>query len=122
MILNSTKTTYSDAKPYHCKICKKLAKTNYYGNKRMVDKKLCFTCNFWDKYCESDKIKKSIRIDGVHYMLGDKKKPNKWNGFGGRKFKIKMNNGTIIDTCDLWYQGEIPSHFRDKLTDNAIFI
>lgn len=108
--------------PYNCTVCSVLENANYTDNQRMVEKNLCFHCNFWDEYCQQEKLSKSIRIKGFHFMLGDKKEPDKWNGFGGRWFKIKMNNEQIIDTCDLWCQGEISKYFRDKLSDNAEFI
>ena len=33
-----------------------------------------------------------------------------------------MNDGKVIETCDLWCQGTIPDSFSDKLPNNAEFI
>ena len=108
-------TTYPDVSPYKCKICEKQESAKYFNNRRMVDEQLCFGCNFWDEY--TYRIDESIRINGTHYMLGD----GKGGGFGGRKFVIKMNDGKIVETNDLWYQGVIPEYFKSKLPDNATF-
>ena len=41
-------------------------------------------------------------------------------GLNGALFKIKMNDGEIIETNNLWYNGEIP---KDRnIQDNAVFI
>jgi hypothetical protein len=113
--------SYKNVTPYNCCLCGEHEEAHYVGNKRMVDAKLCFTCNFWDEL--TTQASKTIRIEGTHYMNGpNAKKPHKYNGFAGRKFTIKMNSGEIIETCDLWYQGEIPTRFRDKMPDNATFV
>ena len=92
--------------------------------KIMIDEKVCFKCAFW-----LDKIKNPssnrIIIHNNHYMNSgrvDKKTARGFIGFGGRDFKIKMDDGIIIETNNLWHQGEIPLRFRDQLPDNAIFI
>lgn len=113
--------SYKNVTPYNCRLCGGHETANYYGNKRMVDAKFCFHCNFWDEL--SVKVATTIRIEGVHYMNGpNAKKPHQYNGHGGRNFIIKMNSGEVIETCDLWCQGSIPTRFRDKMPDNATFV
>lgn len=41
---------------------------------------------------------------------------------GGRKFHIQMHDGQVIETTELWHQGTIPEHFRERLPDNANFL
>lgn len=121
MKLNARQNAYEDVTPYKCVMCEEHEEAHYFNNKRMVDSKLCFTCNFWDELVEQ--VDKTIRIKGNHYMLGaNGNKPGPYNGFGGRKFTIRMNRGEIIETCDLWYQGAIPETFKDKMPDNATFV
>lgn len=117
--------TIKNVKPYECCLCNESEEANYFDNKRMVDKQFCFNCNFWDERVEDYIRGESIVIRGLHYMDAGKK-PNQdrgeFRGFGGRIFKIKMFNGKIIETNDLWHQGTIPELFKDKLKDNAEFM
>jgi hypothetical protein len=89
---------------------------------RMKAKSLCFTCNFWDEIVES--IGDYFIINGNSYCDGgrDAKTPASWRGFGGRKHKIKCNDGRIVESVDLWTQGPVPENFKNKLKDNAEFI
>lgn len=48
--------------------------------------------------------------------------PSAWRGFGGSKFKVKMNDGRVFETTNLWCQGHITPQWKDKLPDNAEFI
>lgn len=97
---------------------------------------LCTSCDHWERLYEgrrrNDVI--SIRVNGRHYqtaLQSINKPPGKYAGFGGRKFvvRIKSPHTTLVDcithefyTCDMWTQGVIPEHFRDKLPDNAEFL
>lgn len=116
---NKHHNSYENVPPYNCVVCGKEETAHYFDNKSMVENKLCFTCQFWTEYVAKEK--NSIRIDGNHYMVGSATTPHRYNGFGGRKFRIRKNDGTVIETCDLWSQGPISEHFRDKLPDNAEF-
>ena len=41
-------------------------------------------------------------------------------GHSGREFIIKMNDGRIIETNNLWYNGEVPK--ERNVADNAVFL
>lgn len=85
------------------------------SEKTTMDKhRVCFSCAFW---INRTKDKNPIVIDGVRYALGS----GSAGGMGGRKFTIKMNNGKIIETHDLWCRGDVPEHFKDRIKDNAEF-
>ena len=43
-----------------------------------------------------------------------------FRGFGGKRFKIKMHSGKIIETTNLWHQGRIPDEVYTG--DNAEFL
>jgi hypothetical protein len=45
----------------------------------------------------------------------------KFRGFGGRRFIIEMEDGTIHVTTNLWCQGGIPEIFRSELPNNSVF-
>jgi len=87
---------------------------------KLLGHSLCFDCNFWREKVE-DRHSFTI-IEGNCYCI----LPNtnsRMRGFGGRKFIIEFfdERPTII-THNLWHQGEIPPHFRDRLQDEANFI
>jgi hypothetical protein len=84
----------------------------------LIAHKLCFNCNFWRQYVGNPK---SIVIDGEHFVDGGKTTLEP-RGHGGRQFKIKMKDGTVIETNNLWYQGKIPPIYRKDIPDNAVFI
>ena len=83
----------------------------------------CFTCSFWLRKInlpEEDEARRVI-VDGQHYRLG-LNNSGPFRGFGGRKFTILFHDGRIVETSNLFHQGEIPIRFRGKLSNNAIFI
>ena len=90
----------------------------------MRDEQLCFSCAFWEVHARNhEKGDDAIIVDGDRYH--DAGNTDKRGGFmchGGRKFKIKMDDGRIIETNNLWHQGDIPEFFRERLKDNAIFV
>lgn len=96
---------------------------------------LCFNCNHWEELYENQNKDDFIdiifiRVNGRHYQCSIKdinKPPTKYAGFGGRKFDVVMKNfhqGADFKfyTCDMWTQGTIPEHYREKLPDNAEFV
>lgn len=100
-----------------CIICGKEIEKSHYMNAVLCSRE-CFNMNFWNE-CIDDK---AIIINGECYHDGGKK-PEGYRGFmghGGALFKIKMNNGEIIETNNLRYNGKIP---KDRnIQDNAVFI
>lgn len=100
-----------------CIICGKEIEKSLYMNADLCSSE-CFGVNFWNE-CLDDK---AIIIDGVCYHDGGKK-PIGYSGFlgfGGAVHKIRMNDGTIIETNNLWYNGKVPEDRNIK--DNAVFI
>jgi len=109
---------------YKCKECgKKVLEKDlhYMDNDRLIKEKLCFTCDFWMKKVKTIKDPNWVRVNNESYYIGDETEKG-FRGFDSRKFIIKFNNGKIIETTNLWHQGEIPQHFRKRLFNNAEFI
>jgi DNA-directed RNA polymerase subunit RPC12/RpoP len=107
-------------KSYICPSCGKSFERrhtpeSYIGNN-------CFDCSFWlGKTDYPDYMKNhQVIINGQHYLFHDTDSFIK--GFGGRRFKIQFFDGRIIETNNLWFQGEIPDQFRSILQDNAVFL
>lgn len=84
---------------------------------------LCFDCDHWtrlfEKYAGGDAV---VRVDGVHYVMGDEDAGRAMRGFGGRAFLIAFHNGRRVWSTNMWCQGDIPDHWRDRLPDNAAFV
>ncbi len=113
--------------------------------KKLIERKECFKCNHWmelvrgktsrcavmlrqevDTIVVADKVAVDIPIaPGTrhHYMIEESndKFPHWNNGFGGTKFKIKFTDGRVVETNNLWHQGQIPERFWDLLPVNAEF-
>ena len=103
---------------YQCIECGDFdAPSNWIGN---PVRRRCFSCDFWEQ-----KVQKGDRvvIDGHCYWIGPEKKgPYEFSGFGGRRFHIRFKDGSEVITHNLWSNGDIPEHYRDRLPDNAEFI
>ncbi len=92
----------------------------------------CFLCNFWADMLSGVNEETRVVVGGTHFIAGawTAEPPaygtEKYNGFGGRKFVVGFtagpNAGRTLTTYDLWHQGPIPAHFRDRLPDNAVFV
>ncbi len=100
-----------------CIICGKELKKSAYTNAVLCSRD-CFDVNFWNENIDDT----AIIINGECYHDGGRK-PSDYRGFlghSGRYFKIQMNDGRIIETNNLWYNGEVPKEREVK--DNACFI
>lgn len=92
---------------------------------KMLERQLCHTCNFWAEWVERKDEPEVARIGGWHYRVHSMTKPGvpaHCKGFGGRLHTVVWDSGWKATTDDLWGQGEIPAHFRDRLPDNAVFV
>lgn len=67
-----------------------------------------------------------IRCNGIHYTIG--KEPSAAElrydrslfGFGGHRFRFRLlATGEIIESHNVWCQGDIPTEYRGLLADNA---
>jgi hypothetical protein len=108
-----------------CRICGKKEDTERWiksAGDEMRKEKLCFTCNYWNGHAKEAASLKSVRAKGIHYWIGNEGSNESMRGFSGRRFKIKFKDGRVVETTNLWYQGEIPEHFKKHLPDNAEFV
>lgn len=107
-----------------CKKCGNLFSVNYMEptKSRLIEKGLCFHCDFWTEKLAIKDIQKVARIDGNHYMIERDDPTAYFKGFGGAEFKIRFNDGREVITHNLWFQGHIPEYFRNDLPNNAVFV
>ena len=90
----------------------------------MIKDKICFKCSHWIGLIEDQTIENRTVVDGRHYIACPKGTVDQYGfrGFGGHNFKIAYFDGRLIESDNVWHQGEIPERFRDRLPDNARFI
>lgn len=75
--------------------------------------------DFWKETLDKD----AIIIGGICYHDdGNVAHPVDTNylGYGGARFHIRMNDGRVINTNNLWYNGPIPAEYA--VHDNAVFV
>jgi len=104
---------------------------------------VAFIRKFWDQKVEwmsngdwtipdkkNEPRQKVARIGGHHYVIGpqptqsmiESNRRSGGLGHGGRKFTIRFLDGEVVETINLWAQGEIDPEYKSVLTDNAEFI
>lgn len=122
----------------NCKLCAKPIDLEEYIPhlpipKLMAEHQLCFSCAFWTKKLAEDRVQNEIAktskpyigdgkpeyfiplvIDGEHRSISSKK------AYGGNTIAILTIEGNVYTPTQVYYQGIIPPHFRDKFPNNAI--
>jgi len=111
-----------------CCECGKEYDTSKTGRgERLAEKKLCFYCDFWMEkiaWTRTERKDQVVRVKGEHYFI-EKDCPKAYQGFlgfGGKKFVIQFHDGRRVVSRNLWSQGTIPEHFRDRIPNNAVFV
>lgn len=103
-----------------CKMCGQFFATHYSDNERMIELNICFGCNHWDLLAER---KDRIIANHTCYSNPGRRNPNEgFLGFGGAEWKIRMDDGTLVETNNLWHNGEIPKRFWERMPDNAMIL
>ena len=109
----------------NCELCgKEMSKPHYSKGDFENVCSDCFKDKFW--MIKIKNYKKSPEnfaiIDHTMYFIGNENENSVFHGFGGRKFRIRFNNGREITTTNLWHNGDIPEKYQPDLKDNAVFI
>lgn len=79
----------------------------------------------WKNQGDLDGNHKVVRCQGQHYWIGSEGLDNKQQplGHGGRKVRITFTDGPhkgqVVDTNNLWSQGDIDPEYIEQLPDNA---
>lgn len=107
-----------------CNECGGIVSLNFVNWKTLKNFGVCIGCNFWLKILNTINDSNRFIINGESYYDDGYKdiKDKHHLGFGGDYYKIRKNDGSIVETNNLWYNGEIPSIFKDRIKDNAEFI
>jgi hypothetical protein len=93
---------------------------------RMLTDKVCFQCGFWFEKIDLDNgpWKDTFVIaNHYHYHIGDEvpKGARGFIGSGGYRYTIEFFDGRVVESNNLWHQGEVPEIFWEKLPNNAVF-
>lgn len=99
-----------------CEICGKEIKESSSYEAILCGADECFHTWFWKNALDDE----AIIIDQNCYHAAPEHDNSGFRGFGGRRFKIRMLSGKIIETTNLWHQGRIPDEFYRS--DNAEFV
>ena len=92
---------------------------------RLLLYRICFSCDHWRGCWQiGQKPESRHRVfvaDGVHYMIDrETNAPAHARGFGGSQFRVRfIDDGTIVESTNVWCQGAIPQLWRVLLPDNA---
>ncbi len=113
--------------PELCRTCGKHVRTTFVPEtqKKLMEKNICFHCNYWEDRCELGKKPHSIVVGHVAYTAHKTQpgEPSSFRGFGGSKFRFRRLGSEEIEECtNMWYQGPIPERYWDRLPDNAEFV
>jgi len=112
---------------FKCKVCGATEKTAEWREscaRELRKHRMCFSCNHWRNQMKWDKERGRYGyaiIDGSHYVL----KPHAEgypSGLCGATNLIKFNDGHEVACDNLWFQGEIPDCWKDRMPDNAKFV
>jgi len=90
----------------------------------LAHNRLCHSCQRWTEIWMDREQPGRVFIEGRSYVIADEDaepKRGPGRGFGGARYKIAFHDGRIVVSTNLWSQGEIPAHFRERLPDNATF-
>ena len=105
----------------NCKICGKNKRKMYIESLNICSAE-CLLESIWQDLILEKDLENHLVINNKHYIVGPEQTKSILRGFNGQKFTIKKDNGEIIETTNLWCQGEVPEKYRDKLVNNAIFL
>lgn len=81
----------------------------------------CFNCNFWLEYSESDRdnLTAVVTHNSRHYVIGREDAGMWGRGYDGRPWTVRFLDGRVVQTTNLWHQGQIPERFRHLFQINA---
>ncbi len=109
-----------------CVECGGTDRATYVGEtrERMLSRSLCFTCLFWLDRIDAQSNPKACIINGQSYQDAGRRSGGYRDslGFGGREFRIEFFDGRVLETNNLFSQGDVPERFRDRLPDTARFV
>lgn len=116
--------------PYNCKLCGNQENPDDFCNENnrvvetMLKQHVCFNCAFWMNIINSQAPPGQIIIGHTYYIAHPyvKRPLNRIKGNNGKEMYIRIFNGELIKSNNVWCKGEIPEQFREQLPDTANFL
>lgn len=113
--------------PVQCRECPRVEDAAAWipeAGERIRRDRLCLRCGHWMELLEDRDNPINARIEGRHYRITPDLPEGEvgFRGFGGAKHLVRFHDGRMVVTRNLWTQGTIPRHFRERLSDNAVFL
>lgn len=84
----------------------------------MAANSMCFLDNYWRTQQTTERDRAFVTPNYNHYRIEDAEE-TRIRGFGGRTFKVHYLTGEEATTSNLWHQGVIPEHWRDRFPVTA---
>lgn len=110
--------------PEPCVICGRRVHHNFMEpvKQQMIAKNMCFSCNLWDNRASESPDNRMI-VRHSMYTVSDEKASHFMRGFGGARFKFKsLKDGKVTESTNVWFGGDIPKYFWERMPDNAEMI
>ncbi len=101
-----------------CRYCHQWISYIYNGGMEYADNNLCWQCNLWTRRATHQSYNQFVTEEWEFYTVGSQTRPHHQNGFGGRWYKVIVDE-VEYDTCDLWYGGVIPLSVRHLFIANG---
>ena len=117
---------------YACSKCQAPTVPSYAPptGQQMIDRQLCFHCNYWEEMANELRTNKNPRriiVDHHIYMDAGYSKDAQWYqrhlGFGGREFRYRrVGSDEVILTNNMWSNGVLPPEYWAEFPDTAEFV
>jgi hypothetical protein len=85
---------------------------------RLLTDQRCFDCDHFQRLVGAEWA--VITPEFRHYAIGSGGGHSASRGFGGAKWAVTFDDGTVVETDDLWMQGDIPEHLQHLFSPNAV--
>lgn len=99
-----------------CSFCEKFEQLIWRDdvNNKMIENNACFSCNFWIELSEEKRPNAFILMPEWDHMMMVDFDTGPFKGFGGAEWVLKFEDGTIKRHNNIWHQGEVPEHMRER--------
>lgn len=111
---------------FQCRDCGAIERNQYYDEvkAKLLGRRLCHNCDYWQDRVDAMAGGTFAIIDSRAYHITPDA-PEGYQGFigfGGAHHEIEFNDGRRVVTKNLWFNGDVPSHWRSRLPNNARFV
>lgn len=112
--------------PFDCSKCGATENGSWEDDtaRALVTTGLCFQCKFWHDITREVARGTTFIVAGEGYTPGSESGGGDFGfrGFGGAKFRFRVNGGPERTSTNMWFRGPVPTVWRADLPDNAAFV